>query len=459
MRRNEYECLYGGAAGGGKSDALLAEALRQVNMPNYRGLIIRRTFPQLEALISRSMELYPRAFPKAKYNTTSHTWRFPSGARIFFGSMQHENDKHQYQGKPYDFVAFDELTHFTRDQYMYLMSRNRPTGSGTKCYIRATANPGGIGHGWVKERFIDAAPPLTPITDEYEVEAPDGGKIKIKRNRIFVPSALFDNPALLANDPGYMGTLAMLPEAERNALLYGDWNSFEGQVFKEWRNDPAHYVDRLWTHVIDPFMPPKHWKCWRGFDFGYTKPFSVGWYVADEDGKIYRIRELYGCQKEPNHGVSMDPAEIAAAIREVESTDPLLKGRDIYGIADPSIFDESRGNSIAHMMGQHPHYVIWSPGDNTRLAGLQQCHYRLRFREDGDPMFQVFKTNLGFIRTVPTLVYDEHKVEDVDTSMEDHIYDEWRYVMMDSPISPRLPSATPPKPFDPLSKKTRIIRY
>lgn len=457
MARPEYECLYGGAAGGGKSDALLAEALRQVNVANYRGLVLRRTYPQLEALISRSMEIYPRVYPKAKYNGTQHRWRFPSGAVIFFGAMQHENDKHQYQGKPYDFIAFDELTHFTRDQYMYLMSRNRPMGPGTQVYIRATANPGGIGHAWVKERFIDAGPPMQPIRSEYTVEGPDGKTVTIKRDRIFVPSSVFDNPALLANDPAYLGNLAMLPEAERNALLYGDWNSFEGQVFREWRDDPDHYVDRMWTHVIKPFMPPKHWICWRGFDFGYTRPYSVGWYVADTEGKIYRIRELYGCTGEPNKGVSQDPVQIAAAIREVEMTEPLLKGRDILGIADPSIFDKSRGNSIANMMSDHPHYVTWSPADNTRLAGLAQCHYRLRFREDGDPMFQVFDTCRGFIRTVPSLVYDEHRVEDVDTSMEDHIYDEWRYVMMESPISPALPAYEPPKPFDPLESSVRVF--
>jgi hypothetical protein len=324
--------------------------------------------------------------------------------------------------------------------------------------MRATANPGGVGHGWVKQRFIDAAPPMTPITEIQDVIKPDGTHIKMERKRIFVPSSVFDNQALLNNDPNYLATLAALPEAERNALLYGDWNSFEGQVFREWKDEPSHYRDRLWTHVIDPFDPPKHWKCWRGFDFGYAKPFSVGWYVANEDGKIYRIREFYGCTSSPNTGVMMHPQEIARNIAEIERTDPLLQGRDIFGVADPSIFDESRGQSIATMMCASPNFIAWGKGDNHRLPGLQQCHYRLAFREDGDPMFQVFNTCRGFIRTIPTLVYDEHKVEDVDTSMEDHIYDEWRYVMMESPISPKLPAIVKPKPFDPLSSNVRIFR-
>ena len=143
------------------------------------------------------------------------------------------------------------------------------------------------------------------------------------------------------------------------------------------------------------------------------------------------------------------------SIREIESTDPLLRGKEIYGVADPSIFDESRGQSIAAMMGAHPNYVLWSPGENTRLAGLAQCHYRLAFDDEGECMFQVFNTNKHFIRTIPGLVHDENKVEDVDTSMEDHIYDEWRYVMQENPISPPLPKLKEIKPFNPLSSSTR----
>ena len=458
MARPEYECLFGGSVGGGKSMAVVMEALRQVHIPNYRGLILRATYPQLEALIATTYEYYPKAFPGAKYNTSEKRWTFPSGARIFFGYMQHEKDKYNFQGKPYDFIAFDELTHFTESQYMYLMSRNRPTGAGTRVYIRATANPGGIGHGWVKGRFITPAPPMTPIESTYKVDAPDGKTIETTRKRIFVPSTVFDNPALLANDPHYLDTLSMLPEAERNALLYGDWNSFEGQVFRTWRDDPDHYRDRQWTHVIDPFMPPKHWTRFRGFDWGSNKPFSVGWYVADEDGKIYRIREYYGCGDRPNVGIHMPPQEIAQNIREIEDADPMLKGHEIYGVADPSIFAADRGFSIAELMARYPNHVNWTPGDNKRIPGWQQCQYRLSFDASGDPMFQVFNTCRAFIRTIPALVYDAKKVEDVDSELEDHIADEWRYVMMENPISPRLATPPLPKRIDPLDRRTTVFR-
>ena len=438
MARPEYECLYGGAAGGGKSDALLAEALRQVHIPHYRAIIFRKTYPQLSELIDRSRALYGPAFPRARYNQTEHCWTFPSGAKVYFGSMQYTKDRINYQGKRYDFIAFDELTHFTWDEYSYMFSRNRPSGPGTRVYMRASTNPGGIGHGWVKDRFITAAPPLTPVEDNYEVPDPSGRLIKLRRRRIFVPSTVFDNQELLRNDPNYLANLAMLPEAERNALLYGSWDSFDGQVFREWRNDPRHYDDQRWTHVINPFPIPKHWRIYRGFDFGYAKPFSVGWFAVDEDGRIYHIKEYYGCTGTPNTGIKLNPVEIAAGIRQMEAEDPVLKGKQIVGIADPSIFDESRGESVARMMQRSPNFIYWQGGDNTRLAGKMQFHYRLAFDSEGLPMFQVFSTCKHFIRTILTLVYDESKVEDINTDQEDHIYDMCRYVMMEHPLSPRM---------------------
>ena len=221
--------LYGGAAGGGKSDALLTEALRQVHKKEYRALLLRKTVPQLRELIDRSQALYPLCFPQVQYKTMEHVWIFPSGAKIYFGSMHHENDRFQYQGRRFDYIAFDELTHFSSEEYFYMFSRNRPGAPGMRNYIRATANPGGIGHGWVKERFIDPAPPMTRIPSVLHIAAPDGREKILHRERIFVPSSVFDNAALMRNVPMYISSLAMLPEAEKQALLYGNWNSFQGQ--------------------------------------------------------------------------------------------------------------------------------------------------------------------------------------------------------------------------------------
>lgn len=464
QERPEYEALYGGAAGGGKSDALLAEALRQVHIPHYRAIIFRKTFPQLTELIDRSREIYSASFPGAKYNGSAHCWTFPSGAKIYFGNMNSTSDRINYQGKRYDFIAFDELTHFTFDEYSYMMSRNRPGGPGTRVYIRATTNPGNVGHAWVKERFISAAPPLTPIKDTYTVNQPDGTVKEMTRTRIFVPSTVFDNQKLLENDPNYLANLAMMPDAEKNALLYGSWDSFSGQVFTEWINDPKHYQDRQFTHVVEPFDIPAHWVIYRGFDWGYSKPYSVGWYAVSDKGNIYRIKELYGCSGVPNEGVKETAVEIARQIREIETDDPLFRGRDrreIIGVADPAIFSAENGQSIAEQMELAPNFVTWEHGDHTRIAGKMQYHYRFAFDKDGFPMFQVFNTCRHFIRTLPSLVYDDKHVEDINTAQEDHIYDECRYVLMENPIAPRKSEKIIKPAEDPLNlwhdDKSRII--
>lgn len=454
MSRPEFECLYGGAAGGGKSDALVVEALRQVHIPHYKGLILRKTYPQLSEIIDKSLLIYPRAVPGARYNSTAHTWTFPSGAKIIFGSMQHRQDRLNYQGKAYDFIGFDELTHFEYDEYTYLYSRCRPNGPGTRCYIRATTNPGGKGHNWVKDRFITAAPPMTPITQEIEIVDNLGKTHKETRSRIFIPATVFDNQALLSNDPGYLASLGMMPEAEKQALLYGDWNSFSGQVFNEWRNDPAHYDDRRWTHVVRPFEIPESWPIYRGLDWGFSRPFSVGWHAIAPGGVMYRIRELYGCTGTPNVGVKWTPQRCAEEIKAIEADDPNLRGRTIYGVADSAIFATDSGTPIVEAFEDAG--VYFDRASKQRIDGKMQCHYRLAFDEDGYPMFYTFSTCKHFIRCIPALMYSETNVEDIDTDLEDHNYDEWRYVCMSRPIGPRINVQpedvewTPP-PEDPLN--------
>ena len=189
----------------------------------------------------------------------------------------------------------------------------------------------------------------------------------------------------------------------------------------------------------------------------------MGWYAADEEGRLYRIKELYGCDGTPNEGLKIDPVEQARRIKEAEENDPMLKGRVIQGVADPAIFNESQGESIAQMQEKHPYYLVWHPGDHTRLAGKMQMHYRLAFNAEGRPMLQVFDTCKHFIRTIPNLVYDESNVEDIDSGQEDHIYDECRYVLMENPISPRQIQKETVLRDDPLDldkhkSRTRVMR-
>ncbi len=456
MSRPEYEVLYGGAAGGGKSDALVIEALRQVDIPHYKGLIIRKTFPQLAEIIDKSFKYYKAAYPKARYNASAHCWTFPSGAKIYFGSLNNPQAKHKYQGLAFDFIAFDELTHFEWEEYSYLRSRNRANGPGTRVYLRATANPGGVGHGWVKERFITAGKPMQPIYEEVKWFSPDGTEHSERKARLFVPSSVFDNEALMRNNPGYVATLASLPEAEKNALLYGSWDSFSGMVFTEWRNSPEHYADRKGTHVINPFVIPKEWVVWRAMDWGFSRPFSVGWYAVDFDKRLYRIAEYYGCTGEPNVGVKENPDAVARKIREIENTNVNLKGRKIYGVADPAIFNDSGTESIAALMEREG--VWFERGDNERLAGKMQVHYRLSF-QDGVPLLYVFNTCKNFIRTIPSLVYSERHVEDVNTDGEDHIYDELRYICMMNPIAPMPAKEEIIPEYDPLDLYKDKVKY
>ncbi len=444
MARGEYEALYGGAAGGGKSDALLAEALRQIHIPHYKGLILRKTFPECRELMERSMLMYKGAFPDAVYNASSHIWTFPSGATVQFGSMQHAEDKTKYQGRQFDFIGFDELTHFTWDEYSYMFSRNRPSGGGTRCYIRATCNPGGIGHGWVKERFIANKEPFKTYRETITAD----GKEYV-RTRVFIPSTVFDNQVLLANNPDYIANLAMLPENEKKALLYGDWDCFSGQVFSEWRDNPEGYKSRRFSHVIEPFEIPDGWRRYRSFDFGYSRPFAVQWWAVDYDGRVYLYRQLYGCTDTPNTGVKWEPFEIAKKIHEIEASEE--KGHKILGIADPSIWDASRGSggTIINMFEREG--VFFEKGDNARIAGKMQLHYRLRFDGEGLPMMYVFNTCKPFIRTIPSLVYDRINAEDIDSSQEDHDYDACRYFLMTNPINPRPLITTPEFVYNPLA--------
>ena len=447
MQRWEDEALYGGAAGGGKSEALVCEALRQVHLPFYRAVLFRKTFPQLEELISKSLRCYRAAFPDAKYNASAHRWTFPSGACIYFRSMPTKTSYLDYQGLSYEFIGFDELTHFTKEEYEYLLSRNRANGPGARVYARATANPGGIGHAWVKERFITPAPPGVTQRLETRAAAPDGSEITTERTRVFIKSNVFDNEILMRNDPFYAGRLASLPEAEKKALLYGDWDSFSGQVFAEWRDDPAGYESGIRTHVIAPFTIPKHWRRYRAYDFGYAKPYAVLWFAVDEDGRAYLYRELYG-SKGANTGVREEPRVQAERVREIE--DELERGNAIYGVADPAIWDESRGKSNRIISLFENRGVYFEKGDNRRLSGKMQIHRRLSFDDEGKPSLYVFSNCKNTVRTLPALVYDKKNVEDVDTECEDHIYDALRYFLMCVPVAAKPPQAADTRKWTPL---------
>ena len=219
-------------------------------------------------------------------------------------------------------------------------------------------------------------------------------------------------------------------------------------MFTEWRNDPAHYADHRFTHVVEPFPIPADWAIWCALDWGYARPFSVGWYAVDRARHMFRIREYYGCAGAPNEGVRMEPGAVARKIRAIENDDPNLRGRAIHRVGDPAIWGSDGTESIGALMERER--VYFERGDNARIDGKMQVHHRLAFDARGYPRLQAFSTCRHFIRTIPALVYDASDVEDVDTAGEDHIYDELRYVCMRNPVPAPERKAPAPERFDPL---------
>lgn len=426
---------FGGARGGGKSWSVRTKSkLLALKYPGIKILIVRNTYKELtnNHIDPLRLEIPPKI---AKYNSTDKIFRFTNGSTISFGYCNNDNDLNQYQGAEYDVIFLDEATQLDEMWIKKITACLRGVNSFPK-RIYYTCNPGGRSHAYIKRLFV---------TRQYEAgENPDDYE--------FIQSLVTDNKVLLKSQPEYLGQLEALPPKLREAWRYGSWDIFEGQFFEEFRDRPEHYDDRKWTHVINPLPleAVRRMNIYRSYDFGYAKPFSCGWWGIDYDGVIYRLAELYGCKKgEPNEGVKWDAVKQFKEIKRIETEHPYFKGKEIHGVADPAIWDASRGDSIADTAAKEG--IYFSPGDNKRIPGWMQIHYRFAFDSKGYPMMYVFNTCKSFIRTIPTLCYSETIVEDVDTKMEDHIADETRYFCMSQPLKPRMPIARNIPEFDPLN--------
>ena len=441
------EVRYGGAAGGGKTKAMIMDAFfRTMRHPGTTAAVFRRTYQELEDTdIKEAMSSYPKEI--ASYNGSRHEFKLINGSKILFRHCAHEEDRFNYAGIEIQFLYFDELTSFEQTVYDFLKTRLRAKKSlGVVPIVRSASNPGNIGHGWVKKMFVDAGPYLS--IQEQTVYSEALHKAKTIRTQ-YIPALATENPFITED---YIFQLEMKPEALRRALLNGDWDSFEGQVFTEFVNDPAHYVDRKWTHVIEPFEIPLHWPRYMSFDHGYSKPFSCGWWAVEPvTGTVYRYKEWYGCvPRQANVGIKITPAEIAEGIIQREA-DEIANNLPVDRIADPAIFDKSRGDSVADQMAPCENHrgVFFRKGDNTRLAGKLQVHERLRFDAEGRPGMYVFSTCVDWLRTVPNLPYSTKKPEDIDTDAEDHTYDDTRYFMMSRPLVVKNKPKREPKRYDP----------
>lgn len=432
LRDKHRHVGFGGARGGGKSWAIRVKSiLLALNYPGIRICIVRRTYPELEE--NHIVPMKAMLHGIATYNKQEKKFTFPNGSTIKFQYCKNDGDLDNFQGVEFDVIFIDEATQFTEYQLKCIAASCRGTNNFPK-RVYYTCNPGGPGHGYIKRIFIDRKYQDNENPDDYS----------------FTQALVQDNQVLMEMDPEYIKNLEALPPKLRRAWLEGDWDIFEGQFFEDFIDDPEHYQDRKWTNVIEPFEIPEGWKIYRSYDYGYAKPFSVGWWAVDYDGVLYRIMEMYGCTGEPNVGVKWTADKQAKEIRRIETTHPWLKGKTIYGPADPAIWEaQADGISIEEVMVKNG--VIFERGANARIPGWQQVHYRMAFDENGYSMFYVFNNCKNFIRTIPLLMYDEHKAEDLDTELEDHIADETRYMCMSRPITPRKPVVSKPLLADPLN--------
>lgn len=422
-----FEALLQGTRGGGKTDSLLMDFARDVGKgygPEWRGVIFRREYKELADVVKKSKKWFKQIFPQARFKQglADYKWVFPDGEELLFRTGKNEDDYWDYHGHEYPWLGFEELTNWSSSQfYLAMHSVCRSSHPGIPKRIRATANPYGSGHNWVKTRFIDPAPNGKIIYGE------DG------RPRVSIRSVIWENKILLKNDPEYLKTLESVDDIKRKAWLEGDWDIVAGGMFDD--------VFDSKRHVIQPFEIPKSWRIDRSFDWGSSKPFSVGWWAESDGtdapngksyprGTLFRIAEWYGWNGKPNEGCRMLATEIARGILQRES-EMKLTGRVRAGPADSSIFDTQNGVCIADDMSRIG--VRWERADKGPGSRKNGWEYLRKIIKASlvfpleYPGFFVFDTCRHFVRTVPVLPRSEKDPDDVDSDAEDHVGDESRY--------------------------------
>ena len=423
LAASEREVLYGGAAGGGKSYAMLADPLRYFGHPDFSGLLLRHTTEELRELIYKSQELYPKIWPGIKWSERKMQWIAPSGARLWMSYLDRDEDVLRYQGLAFSWIGFDELTQWhTPYAWNFMRSRLRSTAPDLPIFMRATTNPGGRGHSWVKKMFIDPSPANTTF-NAVDIETGSAlifptGHSKAGQplfNRRFIPASLMDNPYLAASGD-YEAMLLSLPEQQRRQLLHGDWDIKEGAAFTEFNRQ---------HHVIEAFDIPKNWRKFRACDYGYGSYTGVLWFTIAPDEQLIVYRELYVSKV-----LATDLADI---VLELEEDDGNMK----YGVLDSSVWHKrgDTGPSLAEQM------IIkgcrWRPSDRSkgsRVSGKNEVHRRLQIDEDtGEARLVFFDSCVNIISQLPAIPLDKNNPEDVDTKSEDHLYDALRYGIMSRP--------------------------
>lgn len=420
------ELFYGGAAGGGKTDFLLADYLQDVEHfgAAWQGILFRRSMPELEEIMARAQEMYPST--GAVWREQNKRWSWPNGAKLRLRYLEADRDATRYQGGAYTWIGWDELgQHPTPFGYKYLRGRLRSAHPVSRKRIRSSANPGGVGHHWLKAKFVSPAPLGGVLLKDPDTLA----------DVMFIRAKLTDNKILMQNDPLYAQRLkGMGSEALVRAWLDGDWDIIAGAFFPEFSVD---------SHVVRAHEIPPEWPRFRSGDWGSFRPFSFGWWAISDGsdpryprGALIRYREWYGWNGNPNEGCKMTAEAVGAGIAEREQGEKVNNGASVL---DPSAFSSDGGPSIAERLRLGSgNKVDFRRADNRRIGklgamvGWDQVRARL-IGEDERPMIYFFDTTVHAIRTLPVLQHDELRPEDVDTEGEDHPGDDIRYACMSRP--------------------------
>jgi hypothetical protein len=410
------ELLFGGARGGGKSDFLLGDFLHDVSHYGeaWQGVIFRRTVPELDELKKRAHQIYP--LTGARWKEQKNEWVWPNKATLRMRHLERTLDAEKYRGHSYTWIGWDELTQWASgDAYLMIKACLRSGFDVPTKRIRSTANPGGAGHQWVKEYFIDPYPTgYKPIDDEES-----------QSTRMFIPSRVQDNRILMERDPSYVNRLKGVgsPELVR-AWLEGDWSVVTGSYFPEFN---------LARHVVAPVGLPKEWTRFRAMDWGFAAPYCCLWFAVS-DGKMDEFpknalvvyRESYGTSG-GGKGVRMTAKDVGEKIIRMSRDEDIA-----YSVVDPSVWKQDSGPSIAEELRKVG--MVGRPADNARVSGWNQLRQRL-VGEGECPGIYIFSTCPHLIRTLPLMQHDENKPEDLDTTAEDHAVDALRYGCMSRPYA------------------------
>lgn len=431
-----YEVLYEGERGPGKSDALLMDFAQNVGQGHgydWRGVLFGREYKHLDEIVVKSKKFFSRIFPAARWigSKDQYKWVWPDGEELLLRRMKNADEYWDYHGHEYPWIGWEELTKWPTDEcYEIMKSCSRSANPAIPRKYRATCNPFGAGHNWVKRYFIDMGPPLTVLFDKQGL------------TRCRIHGSMLENTHLMDADPQYRARIESIENPElRKAWLNGDWNIIVGGFLQGvWDNK---------KHIVKPFKIPIEWKHWRAMDWGYARPFSVGWYCMDPDTrKIYRYRELYGWGGKENIGSRLDAEEVAKEIIRIEKDEIKAGVKFVNNPADAAIWAtiggkkiDGRELTIGELFGQQK--CKWRPakkGPGSRIVGAQVVVTMLkqeRFAIFGDPETGTSRENEHWLRTVPVIMPDEKNWEDVDTEMEDHCWDETRYSLVSRHRPPR----------------------